>query len=75
MGQYVMGIDVGTTGTKAMVVDMEGRIMGKGYREYPLITEKNYEVEADAEDIIHKVFDVTKEAVEGRASTRCSWWR
>ena len=64
MGQYVMGIDVGTTGTKAMVVDMEGRIMGKGYREYPLITEKNYEVEADAEDIIQKVFDVTKEAVE-----------
>ncbi|MBQ9828606.1 MAG: hypothetical protein IJM62_07970 [Lachnospiraceae bacterium] len=64
MGQYVMGIDVGTTGTKAMVVDTEGHIIGRGYREYPLITEKNFEVEADAEDIIQKVFDVTKEAVE-----------
>lgn len=36
MAQYVMGIDVGTTGAKAMVTDLQGNVIGKGYREYQL---------------------------------------
>ena len=28
----------GTTGTKAIVVDEKGNILGKGYKEYSLIT-------------------------------------
>ena len=33
---YDLGIDLGTTGLKAVIVDAGGRIAGIGYREYPL---------------------------------------
>lgn len=33
---YVIGLDVGTTGTKAIVVDKEGNVLGSGYKEYSL---------------------------------------
>ncbi|MDO5324901.1 MAG: FGGY family carbohydrate kinase, partial [Clostridia bacterium] len=33
---YDLGIDLGTTGLKAVIADAGGRIAGIGYREYPL---------------------------------------
>ena len=33
---YDLGIDLGTTGLKAVIADSDGRIAGIGYREYPL---------------------------------------
>ena len=33
---YFLGIDLGTTGLKAVIADIEGNILGKGYRQYPL---------------------------------------
>lgn len=47
---YIIGIDVGTTGTKALVVDEKGKIYGKGYMEYSLLTGENGIVEQNAED-------------------------
>lgn len=35
----VIGLDVGTTGTKAVVVDEGGNVIGGGYREYSLKSE------------------------------------
>lgn len=35
----VIGLDVGTTGTKALVVDKSGNTLGCGYREYALKSE------------------------------------
>jgi len=35
----VIGLDVGTTGTKAVVVDASGNVLGSGYREYALKSE------------------------------------
>ncbi len=35
MSDYLVGIDVGTTGAKAMVMDTEGNVISSGYREYP----------------------------------------
>ncbi len=35
----VIGLDVGTTGTKAVVVDKNGNTLGSGYREYALKSE------------------------------------
>ncbi|MBR6676684.1 MAG: hypothetical protein IKL24_05065 [Clostridia bacterium] len=35
----VIGLDVGTTGTKAVVVDKSGNTLGSGYREYALKSE------------------------------------
>ena len=34
----LLGIDVGTTGTKAVLFDEQGAALGSGYREYPLMT-------------------------------------
>ena len=36
----VIGLDVGTTGTKAIVVDENGTNLGSGYREYALKSDK-----------------------------------
>ncbi|MBQ3575709.1 MAG: xylulokinase, partial [Clostridia bacterium] len=33
---YYLGIDLGTTGLKAVIADARGSIQGIGYREYPL---------------------------------------
>ena len=33
---YYLGIDLGTTGLKAVIADARGNIQGIGYREYPL---------------------------------------
>lgn len=33
----LMGVDVGTTGVKAVIFNADGEILGQGYREYPLI--------------------------------------
>jgi xylulokinase len=34
----LLGLDVGTTGTKGVVFDLDGRILASAYREYPLIS-------------------------------------
>lgn len=34
----VIGLDVGTTGTKAIVADEKGTVLASGYREYPLVS-------------------------------------
>lgn len=64
MANYVMGIDVGTTGAKSMVIDLEGNIIGKAYREYPLEYPELDWVEIRASYLIEQVFDTVKEAIE-----------
>jgi len=46
----IIGLDVGTTGTKAVVIDEEGRILGRGFREYKLSAEAGGVVTQNAED-------------------------
>ncbi|MCM8771713.1 MAG: xylulokinase [Candidatus Omnitrophica bacterium] len=38
--EYLMGIDVGTTGVKILIIDIEGNLKGSSTVEYPLITPK-----------------------------------
>ena len=38
MAQYLLGIDVGTTGTKTLLFSAEGSLLGSAYRAYPLHT-------------------------------------
>lgn len=35
---YLIGIDIGTSGTKAVVVDHGGRLLAWAWREYPILT-------------------------------------
>ena len=64
MSDYLVGIDVGTTGAKAMVMDTEGNVISSGYREYPCIYPKQDWVEQDAEMLIQQTFSACKDAVE-----------
>lgn len=45
---YAIGIDLGTTGCKAIVADLTGKIVGQHYIEYPLIVRSAEEIEQDA---------------------------
>jgi xylulokinase len=63
MGKFVMGIDVGTTGSKAMIFDLDGRVVGKGYREYALNYPKPNWVEVGAEFLLNLTFEAVKDAV------------
>jgi len=55
----LIGLDVGTTGCKAIVFDPEGRILGEGFREYEVICEAPAKAEQDAD----RVWELAKEAV------------
>lgn len=64
MAQYVMGIDVGTTGAKAMVTDLQGNVIGKGYREYQLDYPHKDWVEVRHDYLMEMIFQAVREAVE-----------
>lgn len=48
--KYLLGIDVGTTGTKAMLFRQDGLLMGHAYRGYPTATPQPCHSEQDARD-------------------------
>lgn len=54
MVQYVLGIDIGTTCTKVIVIDNQGKIVGQGSQGYPLISSGD-RIEQRAEDWIDAV--------------------
>jgi xylulokinase len=47
---YFLGIDVGTTGCKAILVDENGELIAKGVEEYPLYTPRPNWAEQDPSD-------------------------
>ena len=47
---YVIGLDVGTTGTKAVVCDENGAILAGGYKEYELTSPKSGWIAQNAND-------------------------
>lgn len=63
MAIYLMGVDIGTTGTKAMIFDLEANVMGTGYRECIAATPKPKWFEFDAEQLIAKTFEACREAL------------
>jgi len=56
----VMGIDIGTTGTKAIAFSEDGKILAQAYNEYDLVFPKPKWVEFDVKVMWEKVFDVIK---------------
>ncbi|WP_066644863.1 FGGY-family carbohydrate kinase [Christensenella timonensis] len=64
MAIYLMGVDIGTTGTKAMIFDLEARVMGTGYRECIAATPEPDWFEFDAEQLIERTFEACREAVD-----------
>lgn len=60
---HLLGLDVGTTGCKAVVFDLEGNIKGYGFHEYEVICEKPGWAEQDSERVWELVKFVIRQAV------------
>jgi len=58
----LLGVDVGTTGTKAVVFDLDGNVLASAYREYALQHPQPWAAEVDANEMWEKVKTVIGEA-------------
>jgi len=56
---HLIGIDIGTTGLKAILYDIEGKIIKECYEEYSVITPYSGWVELDPK----KVWEVFKKKI------------
>jgi xylulokinase len=58
----IMGMDVGTAGSKAVVFDLEGKILASSYRGYDLISSQPGWLELSPKDVLEAVKVVVSEA-------------
>ena len=68
----VIGLDVGTTGTKALVVDEAGRTLSSAYREYELKSSDGGAVSQRADDWWDAVVYTVKKAAEAVSPEKIS---
>jgi glycerol kinase len=83
----VLALDQGTTGSTALVVGADGRVLGRGYREFTQHFPSPGEVEHDAEEILRVTIDAAREAIAkakvtpnaigitNQRETICAWER
>ena len=64
-----MGVDIGTSGCKAVVTDAGGRQLGSAYREYDVRFTDDGGAELDSDEVIGKCLEVIAEAAS-RAPAR-----
>ena len=57
----LLGLDVGTTGCKAIAFDLDGKILSQAYREYQLLHPQPGWAELDASGIWQSVVEIIKE--------------
>jgi xylulokinase len=59
----LLGLDVGTTGAKAIVFREDGALLGQGYREYPLLHPRPDWIELDPTQVWELTAEAIREAV------------
>jgi glycerol kinase len=59
----VLALDQGTTGSTALVIAQDGRVIGRGYREITQNYPAPGEVEHDAAEILDKTFAAARDAI------------
>ena len=60
---YLAGLDIGTTGVKALIANTEGKIVGMAYREYPCVFPHPGWVEQDVVLMWEKICETTREVL------------
>jgi len=60
----ILAIDEGTTGVTSLVVDADGRLLGRGYREVTQHFPRPGEVEHDPEEIFRVALHAAREAIQ-----------
>jgi xylulokinase len=63
-----MGLDIGTTGAKAMVFDQGGRILSSAYREYPMLHPQPGWLELNPAQVWQMVKEAVSQAAAGARS-------
>ncbi len=63
-----LGLDIGTTGCKAVVFDAAGQQRATAYREYPLLTPREGWAEIDSRQVCAACLDVVAEAATACAA-------
>ena len=61
--RHVLALDEGTTGTTALVIAEDGRVVGRGYREITQHFPQPGWVEHDAEEIFARTLEAAREAL------------
>ncbi len=59
---HYLGIDIGTSGCKAVIFDDNGRQVSLAYREYNIISKHAGWAELDTDEVMQKCFEVIREA-------------
>ena len=74
MEKYVMVIDEGTTGTRALLYNKDFQIVGQSYEEFTQYTPSEDRVEHDAEEIYNKSVEMCRKAMKQvEADNRFHW--
>jgi glycerol kinase len=66
---YLLALDQGTTGSTAIVVDAEGRVVGRGYREFAQHFPQPGWVEHDPRDLVQSICEAAREAIAAAGVT------
>ena len=61
--KYILAIDEGTTGTRAVIIDRDSRIKAQAYKEFTQFTPTPDRTEHDPEEIWQATYDVMKKAL------------
>lgn len=65
-----MGIDIGTTGVRAALFDINGSQVGLAYREYPMICTQTGMAELDPNTVFRSFIEVVRECIAGAEARR-----
>jgi gluconokinase len=65
---YIIGIDIGTTNTKAVAYDMDGRVLQQSNKSYPFISEQEGYHELDPKVLFDAFIEVLTNAVSQTTS-------
>ena len=64
MARYLAGVDVGTTGARCMLFELDGSVVGGTYREYGAEYPKPGWVEQDSDDLIAKTMEACRATLD-----------
>jgi gluconokinase len=65
--EYIIGIDIGTSGTKAIAFTKEGQVSESTYESYSIISEISEEQELDPGILLQAVINVVKDLLKAMA--------
>ncbi|EUJ30510.1 hypothetical protein PCORN_08417 [Listeria cornellensis FSL F6-0969] len=61
---FVMGVDIGTTSTKAVIFDVDGELVARESRGYPLLTDDSGMAEQEPRVILEAVVEAIRAVME-----------